>query len=79
MRYKIANVQAAVEALLQNLEPGDEEFLVTFADRPELPLPFTSDTSAIRAALSFVGPRGWTALFDAVSLPFNKCEEPRTG
>ena len=31
MKYKIAKVQAAVEALLQNLEPEDEEFLVTFA------------------------------------------------
>jgi len=63
MRHKIAKVQAAVEALLQNLEPEDEEFLVTFADRPELRLPFTSDISAIRAALSFVEPHGWTALF----------------
>lgn len=36
MRYKIKKVQAAVEVLLQNLEPEDEVFLVTFADRPEL-------------------------------------------
>ena len=68
MRHKIAKVQAAVEALLQNLEPEDEEFLVTFADRPELRLPFTSDISAIRAALSFAEPHGWTALFDAIAL-----------
>jgi Ca-activated chloride channel homolog len=68
MRYKIKKVQAAVQAVLQNLEPGDEEFLVTFADRPELRQPFTSDISAIRAALSFAEPRGWTALFDALAL-----------
>lgn len=68
MASKIEKVQIAVEALLNNLEPEDEEFLVTFADRPELRLPFTSDPSAIRSALSFAQPRGSTALFDAVAL-----------
>lgn len=68
MANKIAEVRVAVEALLDNLEPEDEEFLVTFADAPELRLGFTSETSAIRSALSFAEPRGSTALFDAVAL-----------
>lgn len=68
MASKIAKVQIAVEALLENLEPDDEQFLVTFADRPELRLSFTSDASAIRRALSFAEPRGSTAMFDAVAL-----------
>lgn len=68
MASKIAKVHVAVGALLDNLEPEDEEFLVTFADQPELRLPFTSDVSAIRGTLSFAEPRGSTALFDAVAL-----------
>ncbi len=68
MASKIAKVHVAVGALLDNLEPGDEEFLVTFADQPELLLPFTSDPSAIRSALSFAQASGSTALFDAVAL-----------
>ena len=68
MKYKIDKVRVAVEALLHNVEPEDEEFLVTFAEQPELRWPFTSDTTAIRAALSFAQPDGRTALFDAVAL-----------
>ena len=68
MKFKIEKVRAAVEALLQNVEPEDEEFLITFAEQPELRCPFTSDTSAIRSALSFAQPEGRTALFDAIAL-----------
>lgn len=68
MANKIAKVQVAVGAILDNLEPEDEEFLETFADTPELRLPFTSQTSEIRSALLFVRPQGSTALFDAVAL-----------
>lgn len=68
MVNKIANVRIAVETLLDNLEPEDEAFLVTFADRPELRLPFMSDPTTIRSSLSFAKPQGSTALFDAVAL-----------
>ncbi len=68
MAWKMAKVRAAVETLLDNLEPEDEEFLVTFSDAPALRLPFTTDTSAIRTALQFARPQGSTALFDAVAL-----------
>lgn len=77
MRDKMVRVQAAVEALLRNLEAEDEEFLVTLAQRPELRLPFTSDISAIRAALSLAQPHGWTALFDAVVLAIQQMREAR--
>lgn len=68
MASKIAKVHVAVGALLDNLESEDEAFLVTFADRPELRLPFTSDISTIRSALALAQPEGSTALFDAVAL-----------
>jgi len=72
MAYKIAKVHVAVGALLDSLEPEDEELLVTFADTAELRLPFTSDPASLRSALSFAQPRGSTALFDAVALAINQ-------
>jgi Ca-activated chloride channel family protein len=68
MANKLGKTLAAVNEFLSNLEPEDEEFLVTFADTPELRVPFTSDQSAIRTALAGAAPRGSTALFDAVAL-----------
>jgi Ca-activated chloride channel family protein len=72
MAYKIARVHVAVGALLDSLEPEDEELLVTFADTAELRLPFTSDPGSLRSALSFAQPRGSTVLFDAIALAVNQ-------
>lgn len=77
MAKKIAEVRVAVEALLDNLELEDEEFLVTFADRPKLRSLFTADISAIRDALSSAQPSGSTALFDAVALAISQMREAR--
>lgn len=77
MAYKIAKVHVAVGALLDSLEAEDEEFLVTFADVAELRLPFTSDPTSIRSALSFAQPRGRTALFDAVALAAHQMHSAR--
>ncbi len=68
MANKLGKTLAAVNEFLNNLEPEDEEFLVTFADTPEVRVPFTSDQSAIRTTLAGSAPRGSTALFDAVAL-----------
>ena len=68
MANKIRAAHTAVNEFLNNLEPEDEEFLVTFADRPELRLPFTADPSEIYDALAGAAPHGSTALFDAVAL-----------
>ena len=53
MANKIRATHTAVNEFLKNLEPEDEEFLVTFADRPELRLPLTSEPSGIYDALSY--------------------------
>jgi Ca-activated chloride channel family protein len=68
MANKIDKARAAVNEFLKELEPGDEAFLVIFADKPELRTTFTSDTSVISTALLFATPRGSTALFDAVAM-----------
>lgn len=68
MADKLRKTLSAVNEFLGTLEPEDEEFLVTFADTPEVKVSFTSDLSAIRDALAGAAPRGSTALFDAVAL-----------
>ena len=79
MEKKIAKVQVAVRAILDNLEPEDEEFLETFADTPELRLQFTSQTSEIHDALMFARPGGNTALYDAVALAANQMRWAQNG
>ena len=79
MAYKIAKVHVALGALLDSLEPEDEEFLVTFADTAGLRLPFTSDPSSVRSALSFAQARGSTALFDAVALGVKQMHSAKNG
>ena len=68
MANKIRATHTAINEFLKHLEPEDEEFLITFADQPELRLPFTSDQSELYAALAGAVPHGSTALFDAVAL-----------
>jgi Ca-activated chloride channel homolog len=77
MANKIRATHTAVDEFLKNLEPQDEEFLVTFADRPELRLPFTSDSSEIYDALTGAAPHGSTALFDAVALAIRQMRGAR--
>ena len=77
MATKMAKARAAVNEFLKNLEGDDEEFLVTFADRPELRLAFGSDPSAIRDGLLFATPRGSTALYDAVALAVRQMRQGR--
>lgn len=68
MSAKMEKARAAVHEFLKNIEPDDEMFLVTFADRPELRVSFTEDSTAIEGALLFAKPSGSTALYDAVAL-----------
>lgn len=68
MSAKMEKAHAAIHEFLKNIEPEDEMFLVTFADRPELRVSFTDDPAAIESALLFAKPGGSTALYDAVAL-----------
>jgi Ca-activated chloride channel family protein len=77
MANKIRATHTAVNEFLKNLEPDDEELLVTFADRPELRLPFTSVPSELYDALAGAAPHGSTALFDAVALAIRQMRGAR--
>ncbi len=68
MVKKMPKARAAIEEFLTNLDPEDEEFLVTFSDTPELVSGFVSNPAVIHAELLAAYPRGHTALFDAMVL-----------
>jgi len=63
-KYKIAR-QAPAE-LFHQLNPDDESFLITVADKPELRQNFTSAFNDIQNALLFTNPNGTTSLLDGV-------------
>jgi Ca-activated chloride channel homolog len=72
MRNKIDKSFSAVEQFLRTSLPGDEFFLVQFADVPKLLVPFTRDTDEITGNLGLIRPQGWTAMFDAICLAVNQ-------
>jgi len=51
---------------LQNSNPKDEFFLISFNNRPDLNAPFTSDIEQLEAGTISLKPKGRTALLDAI-------------
>jgi len=68
MERKIQKSREAVSRLFRGSDTGDEYSLVAFGDRPQLLSGFTADTAATQNTLLSIVPKGWTALFDAISL-----------
>ena len=71
MDNKLDQSRAAITQLLKTSIPGDEYFLVSFNDKPELLSRFTSQPDDIQSALQSIRPMGWTALLDAIHLSVN--------
>jgi VWFA-related protein len=68
MRLVRARVEAAALALVGASNPQDEAFVVNFADKPRLDVPWTSDLQAVRSGIARVDAIGGTAFYDAVDL-----------
>ena len=68
MKNRMDKSVAAIEQFLKTNMPGDEYFLVRFADKPSLVTSFTRDPNDILKELSAIQPIGWTALHDAICL-----------
>lgn len=66
MKDRIADSRAAIDQFCKTAVPADEFFLVKFSDKAELISSFTHDAGEIQRSLSFVEPRGWTAMIDAI-------------
>lgn len=71
---KIAQARDALARFIETSHVLDEFFLITFNSRPQLLLEKTRDADAVVKKLTFVEPRGDTALYDAVYLGLEKVE-----
>ena len=68
MRALRASVEAAALACVRASNPLDEVFVLNFADRPQLDVPFTSDVHELEAGIARVGSIGGTAMRDAIEI-----------
>ncbi|MBI4482272.1 MAG: VWA domain-containing protein [Acidobacteria bacterium] len=75
MKEHIASARQSVTRFLEQGNPDDEFFLVTFNERTALVQDFTNRTSNIQNAVSFRAPGGRTALYDAAYLGLQKITE----
>jgi VWFA-related protein len=72
MGAKLQKSRQAAAEFFKTANPADEFFLVQFNDRPELTVPFTSDTDKLQSALTFTQSKGRTSLLDAVYLAMHE-------
>ncbi len=80
MGSKLQKSRQAAAEFFKTANPADEFFLVQFNDRPQLSVPFTSDTDKIQSTLTFTQSKGRTALLDSVYLAMHemkKAKNPR--
>jgi VWFA-related protein len=80
MGSKLQKSRQAAAEFFKTANPADEFFLVQFNDRPELTVPFTTDTDKIQSTLTFTQSKGRTALLDSVYLAMHemkKAHNPR--
>ena len=77
MGAKLQQSRRAAVEFFKTANPQDEFFLVEFNDRPELVVPFTSDTDDIQNRLTFAQSRGKTALLDGVLMAMNQMHKAR--
>ena len=68
MRSLRAKVEAAALAFARASNPDDELFVLNFADKPRIDVPFTSDVRVLEAGIARVDAIGGTAMRDAIYL-----------
>ena len=77
MGPKLQQSRKAAAEFFKTANPEDEFFLVEFNDRPELMVPFTTDTEELQNRLTFTQSKGKTALLDGVYLAMNQMKKAR--
>jgi Ca-activated chloride channel family protein len=77
MGSKLQKSRQAAAQFFKTANSADEFFLVQFNDRPELVIPFTTDTEDIQNRLTFTQSKGRTALLDGVYLAMNEMKKAR--
>jgi VWFA-related protein len=77
MGSKLTKSRQAASELFKTANPEDEFFLIHFNDRPELVVPFTTNTEDIQNRLTFTQAKGRTALLDGVYMAMNQMKKAR--
>jgi Ca-activated chloride channel homolog len=67
MRHKRKSMEAAALALVRASNPQDEVFVLNFADKTSIDVPFTRDARALEAGVARIDSIGGTALRDAIA------------
>ena len=77
MGNKLQKARVAVAQFFKTANPEDEFFLVQFNTRPELIVPFTSNTEEIQNRLTFTQAKGRTALLDGVYMAMHEMKKAK--
>ena len=77
MGSKLTKSRQAAAQFFKTANPEDEFFLIQFNDKPELVVPFTTNTEEIQNRLTFTQAKGRTALLDGVYLAMNQMKKAR--
>jgi Ca-activated chloride channel homolog len=80
MGRKLEKSRQAVAQFLKTANPDDEFFLIEFSDNPTLVTGFTKNISQIQNQLTFLAPKGRTALLDGLYMGMDemkKAKNPR--
>jgi Ca-activated chloride channel family protein len=77
MGPKLVKSRQAASQFFKTANPDDEFFLVQFNDRPELVVPFTTNTEEIQNRLTFTQAKGRTSLLDALYLAMHEMKKAR--
>jgi VWFA-related protein len=77
MGSKLQKSRQAAAQLFKTANPEDEFFLIQFNDRPELVMPFTTNTEEIQNRLTFTNAKGRTALLDGLYMAMNHMHKAR--
>jgi len=75
MSDKIDKSRQAVVEFFRTANPQDEFFLITFSEKPEVLVDFTSSIEDIQSKLVYAIPKGRTALLDAIYLGMNRMQK----
>jgi VWFA-related protein len=77
MSNKVHKSRQAAAQFFKTANPQDEFFLVQFNERPELSVPFTTNTEEIQNRMAFTQTKGRTALLDGVYLAMTEMKKSK--
>lgn len=80
MGSKLQKSREAVAQFFKTANPEDEFYLIEFNDRPQIVVPFTTNTDEVQNQLTFTQSKGRTALLDGIYMAMNtmkKAHNPR--